>query len=298
MVVEVPESPDAPHMVGGIYYGRSETGKVQLDDEAVERLILRRGKADELLRAAMATTVRLDPEPDTEPTHLYFSAVPTQGWPNMLLKHTRDHQARMNFISFTTDLVNMFANQDTDRPDGRAFGQLQDARRGQDPRGATFHNYPLNGEAWGAARRLIGIEDNGTVRLIDLAAGTRRDGDHPGAAELRERGYSAPPPSGSPVVYDTQLWWYALDMVRLVGRLSEHHDYHASWLLGAELRPTLDRRSSLRSGAECDTDELSSTYRVSVRRLLDEPREVAAELLRPLFRDLGSETELDRLRQQ
>jgi hypothetical protein len=51
---------------------------------------------------------------------------------------------------------------------------------------------------------LIGLEDNGTVRFIDLAAGTRPDGDHPAAAELRERGYpvSSAPGNGWPVIYD------------------------------------------------------------------------------------------------
>jgi len=300
LVVEVPESPDPPHMVNGTYYGRTATGKIPLDDEAVERLMRRRGQVDEGIRAAMATTARVDPEPDTDSTHFYFTAVPVQARPDMLLEHTRDHQARMNFISLATNFGNEFARQDGARPEQRAVGALRDARRGQDPRGASFHNYPLHGDAWGVARRLIGLEDNGTVRFIDLAAGTREDGDHPAAAERRERGYqvASAPGNGWPVIYDHQVWWYTLDMIRLVGGLSERHGYRGSWLLGAELRPTLRRSSSLLSGPGCDADQLNSTARASTKELTDDPSEVAADLVRPLFRDLGSEPMIDVFRQQ
>lgn len=51
LVVEVPESPDAPHMVDGRYYGRSDTGKTVLAEAEVERLILeRRDRAGLLTR--------------------------------------------------------------------------------------------------------------------------------------------------------------------------------------------------------------------------------------------------------
>jgi hypothetical protein len=42
LVIEVPASPDSPHMVDRSYWGRSETGKVRLTDPEVERLILAR----------------------------------------------------------------------------------------------------------------------------------------------------------------------------------------------------------------------------------------------------------------
>lgn len=85
MVIDVTESPWAPHQVGGIYYGRSETGKVKLTDDEIERLILRRGRADQGLQDAMAATLAADPEPGTEAAHLYLTAVPPQGQPDMLL---------------------------------------------------------------------------------------------------------------------------------------------------------------------------------------------------------------------
>lgn len=299
LVVEVPESADAPHMVEGVYYGRSETGRIKLDDAAVERLILRRGQINDRLRAAMAITVDSDPEPDTEPAHFYLTAVPTQGWRDVFLEHTRDHNSQMNFIGLATNLGNDFVRHDGARPDQRAVSPLIDSRRTQHPRGASFHNYPLNSDPRGVARRMIGIEDDGIVRFIDLAAGTCHNGDHPADAERKQQGYPAisTPGNGRRVVFDEQLWWYTLDMIRLVGTLCERHRYRGSWLLGTELHRALGRWSGLRPGAGCDTDELSNTRRTSTIDLIDKARDVAAELLRPLFRDLGSEIELDRLRQ-
>src|ERR1022692_1625056 len=44
LVIEIPESATAPHMVKGTYYGRSEVGRVVLTDAEVEEQILRRGR--------------------------------------------------------------------------------------------------------------------------------------------------------------------------------------------------------------------------------------------------------------
>lgn len=146
MVVEVPESPDAPHMAGGTYYGRSETGRTKLTDAEVERLILRRGRAGDRLLAAMADTIAADPEPGTEPAHFYLTAVPTQGLPDILLEYTRDRTAHNRFLTASNGWHNDIAHTDARFRDLTAvpvaFGSMVDTRRGQHPRGAWFCNYP------------------------------------------------------------------------------------------------------------------------------------------------------------
>lgn len=79
LVIEVPESPDTPHMVAGVYYGRSATGKVPLDDDEVERLILRRGRTEDRLRAAIAGTKQYAAQPATvvDNGHFFLTVVPT-----------------------------------------------------------------------------------------------------------------------------------------------------------------------------------------------------------------------------
>jgi hypothetical protein len=47
--------------------------------------------------------------------------------------------------------------------------------------------------------------------------------------------------------------------------------------------------------SECGADELTSTGRAAMNQILGRAREVASALLRPLFRDIGSETVLDQL---
>jgi hypothetical protein len=195
------ESPDAPHMVDGIYYGRSETGKVKLTDAEVERLILFRGRANQRLQAAMADTSAADPEPGTEASHFYFTAVPTQGLPDMLLGYTRDPRAHSSFMTTATHWRNAIAREDGNQRGNPAkpiaFDQMAEARRGQKPRGAWFFNYPRNPPELrlGTIRRTLGLDDDGTVRFIDMAAGSLPDGLHPAVSErmaMGHRGHSLP----------------------------------------------------------------------------------------------------------
>jgi hypothetical protein len=199
MVIEVAESPDTPHMVGGIYYGRTETGKVKLTDEEVEHLILRRGRVDQRLQDAMAGTLAADPEPDAEATHFYLTAIPTQGWPDMLLGYTRDPAAQRHFMTTANGWHNAIARADNGLRGHAsaqiAFGSLIDTRRGQRPRGAWFYNYPPSpaDRRLGSPRRALALDDDGTVRFIDMAAGSLPSGVHPAAAERVEQGYPGGP---------------------------------------------------------------------------------------------------------
>lgn len=260
MVIEVAESPDAPHMVGGIYYGRSETGKVKLTDDQVEQLILRRGRANQRLQDAMAVTLAADPEPDTEAAHFYLTAVPTQAWSNMLLGYTRNPGAHSSFMTTVAHWRNAIAQTDGSQRDYQvklsAFDQMAEARRGQNPRGAWFYNYPRNPPVLrlGAVRRTLGLDDDGTVRFIDMAAGSRPNGFHPAVAERMSMGHRGGTLHVGSVVYDDLVWWETLDLMRLVGQIAGSCGYSGDWLLGAELGRMLGRRGSAWGTHECDTD--------------------------------------------
>lgn len=301
MVIEVAESPDTPHMVGGIYYGRTETGKVKLTDEEVEHLILRRGRVDQRLQDAMAGTLAADPEPDAEATHFYLTAVPTQGWPDMLLGYTRDPAAQRHFMTTANGWHNAIARADNGLRGHAsvqiAFGSLIDTRRGQRPRGAWFYNYPQSppDRRLGSPRRALALDDDGTVRFIDMAAGSLPNGVHPAAAERVEQGYPGGTLHTGSVVYDMVIWWETLDLTRLIGQIAESCKYSGSWLLGAELSRMRGRRSSVWGTNECDADQLVARSRATARQLLEQPRSVASALLRPLFRDIGSEEALGEL---
>jgi hypothetical protein len=142
-----------------------------------------------------------------------------------------------------------------------------------------------------APHTLIGLSDEGAIRYIDLAAGSLRDGAHPSLASVPPQQRIAPFGRG-PIVYELPVLYHALDMLRLVARLAADHGYTGSWLLGISLVNMKDRRSSV-SGAISESDELSATGRATTADLRARPDEVAAALLRPIFRDLGAENAMD-----
>ena len=100
LVVEIPESPDSPHMTDFTYSGRSETGRVRLTDSRVERLIIARTQRHQRLPEEMRATATVDPlrGGDRWVSHFYFTAVPTRGWPEMFAHFTSESQARTRLL--------------------------------------------------------------------------------------------------------------------------------------------------------------------------------------------------------
>jgi hypothetical protein len=83
LVVEVPASPSAPHMVASKYWGRSADGKRALSDDDVTRLIARRAQVSDqfLIRLAqMSSDVDWLPEQERTRGRLYVMAQPVAGW--------------------------------------------------------------------------------------------------------------------------------------------------------------------------------------------------------------------------
>lgn len=79
LVVEVPPSPAAPHMVDGSYWGRSATGKRTLTDDEVSRLMSQRAGREEKFAsqlAAMTDTVDWLPADQRTRGRLYVVAQP------------------------------------------------------------------------------------------------------------------------------------------------------------------------------------------------------------------------------
>lgn len=296
MLIEVPESPDAPHMVESIYYGRSETGKIPLTDDRVEHLISQRGRTEARLADAMAETAAVDPAKDAEAAHLYLTAVPTRGLPEMVLDITKDKTAQVNFA---TRIVNTLGNEilRADGPDRSeiplAFNYLGYNRRSPRQHGVVFTNFDLdNPSRTNAPDTYLAVSDGGIVRYIDLSAGSLRDGAHPSMASLPEdRRFS--PFGNTAVVYSGRIFFHTLDMIRLIGRLSTEHNYTGAWMLGLNLVNMHGRYSDVAPSTPVDIEELTATHRATTAQLVDRHDGVAAALLRPIFRDLGLEKALD-----
>lgn len=82
LVVQVPRSPLAPHMVDGSYWGRSSNGKRKLDDAEVRRLLLQRDRGEDAFLSRLTGMEARDPLVDYiegHPTgngHIYLVAEP------------------------------------------------------------------------------------------------------------------------------------------------------------------------------------------------------------------------------
>ncbi|MEU7863346.1 ATP-binding protein [Nonomuraea sp. NPDC049141] len=87
LVVHIPASPAAPHMVDGRYYGRGDKTKYVLSDPEVVRLHESRRSADRDALALLQHEIDNDPIPADQRTlaHLFLIAQPVAGRRDMLL---------------------------------------------------------------------------------------------------------------------------------------------------------------------------------------------------------------------
>ena len=281
LVIEVPASPDSPHMVDGSYWGRSETGKVRLTDEEVERLILARSSHSGRIVEAMLATQESDPiSLPWQGCHFYFTAVPATGWPDMFADYTRDRASRMKLSQLCTNLINEYSKAEpVQRPCPIAFSNmLNDWRSQRVPAGwlSTWASTPQDGHG-----RAVGIDDDGPIRYIDLGP---------------YRAYSSD--TRVKFVQEINVLFETWDMVRFVAALSEAVSYRGSWLLGVELDHLGGHRSQvndLNSGFISGPDivwekaDYSFATRVAAVEIREKARAVTARLLRQLLRGLGTE---------
>lgn len=295
MVIHVPESPDIVHNVGGTYYGRSSIGKDPLRDDEVERLILRRGRTDQLLAEAMLRTQAAGTwgSPETAPAHLYLTALPTRGQRDMLADFTRSENARFAFLGRISQWA---AQRSQDGPASakrtRAYDALHEEHRTQSTRGAWFQTTASSDQR---SRRGVGLDDDGTVRFFDRAAGSLPDGSHPADAAWAASG--APPirpGHATQVIYEQHVWLDTVEFLDLLGMLATEVSYTGAWLIGLTIGNTLGRSSGHGRGlmptrTSIDTHELTTVTRASATEICNAPQDAAERLVAPLLRELGTE---------
>lgn len=286
LVVEIPASADSPHMADHTYWGRSETGRVRLRDDQIERLMLQRSQCASQLLEEIKATVEADPVPTEDRTacHFYFTALPAQWWPDMFAAFTRDHAARSRLSQLCGRLVNEIVQRSGGQRDWQrvAFALMGNNFRTQRVAAGWVRTWA--DRATEGNGRAVGVDDNGPVRYIDLAAGG-----------------SFPPWPESRLVYDVLLLHKTTDMIRLVAALSNEVGYRGSWLVGVHLdrlRGLFSQLSDVTVGRMMlsapayDADTYTETIRASHSSIQDEPEVLAGKLMRRLLRGLGSEAAL------
>jgi len=283
LVVEIPPSPEAPHMVESVYWGRSETGKVRLTDAEVERLILARGRRVECLHEAMLATVGADPAPSAQDCHFYFTAVPTTGWPDMFVDYARDRQSRRRLFQISNRLVNEIARESNgqERPAIAYDNMISDWRSQKVAAGwiATRTSWATSGG------RAVGVDDNGTIRYVDLGA----SGNFSVGITIT-------------FVRELDTLFGTWDMLRFVAALSDETGYRGTWLFGVSFENIRGHTSQVNNPAlgfiggtdtAWETAAYSQTTRATALEVREKPTLIAGRLLRQLLRGLGTEALLE-----
>lgn len=93
LVVHIPASPTAPHMVDGRYYGRGDKTRRHISDAEVVRLHERRRSSEQTAIALLRREFERGPVPVDRRTraHLFLLAEPVTGRPEMLLDLVDGH---------------------------------------------------------------------------------------------------------------------------------------------------------------------------------------------------------------
>lgn len=103
LVVQVPASKVAPHMVQGVYYGRGDKQRIRLSDAEVVRLHQdRQGGASTRVRDALSAYVRRDPATSGKHARLFMVALPLTPRAGMLQEVVRDQRLFERLIDVQT----------------------------------------------------------------------------------------------------------------------------------------------------------------------------------------------------
>jgi hypothetical protein len=160
----------------------------------------------------------------------------------------------------------------------------------------TWSGAPIEGMG-----SMLGVDDGGAIRYICLAAGNLDNGVDALAEQAAAAGWPVAPIAVGRVVNENALFFLTLDLMRFVDVLSREVGYAGNWLLGVHIDRLIGRLSRNLAGsislnlAPYDDEAYRQTGRVAVRHLTQDAPAAVDQLLRPLFRDLGTEPVLDRL---
>jgi len=221
LVVDIPASPLAPHMVDGRYWGRGEHTKRHLTDIEVERLLRRRDALDQSAGSELDAYIERDPfalpEYQRELGHLFLVGIPLQANDTMLLD-----------VVDRDDWVWTTARQQAGPGTGAwspAPHDLTNSDRRDDGWAATSHEITTGRTVSEDSHEeyLLEIEmsEGGKVRLysgrITDVVGAR--GDDP----------------GNRVVFDVAVAGNTRHFIHMIEAVADQAQYRGIWALGVSL---------------------------------------------------------------
>lgn len=278
LLVQIPPSPSAPHMVDGRYYGRGDTTKHRLTDGDVTRLHAVRSARQLTARQLIAAEIARDPMPqDTRSRgHLYVVAHPLASPPDLL-----------THLIGTNELADKVAYVGAHVPGAQQFEPQWEYARRREPRGKGmgFTSHGLLGRRYmngldGAEEKYlldVEIHDDGTVTLFS-GRGTdvyRREGEN------------------IPVVVDIGAVVLTRSVATVAGELGAKTGYAGQWMLAIGITETAGTYTSSIIGrfgdhAPYSEDSYIQGTEAGTAELLTQPGAVTTRLVGRLLRGLGT----------
>lgn len=289
LLVEVPPSPLAPHMVGGIYYGRGDRTRTRLSDAEVTRYHSARESQEQIAERLLDEEVRRDPQPhppSRQCGRLYAVAQPLTAPRRAAAALIADQAALRQIVDSTERHI---PNEVRAEPAPSRLSHH--SRRAQ---GVAFSEYVVTGPG----RTLLPRKEGGTPDeeyMLDLEF--REDG---GLRLLAGRltalwrgGHNVEQPF---VILDAIAVGYALRLVRWSVAVAERSGYRGSWVLGVHGSGMRGLRSNVHhdsfrgfTGHPFDAEDYREATTATLQEMTDRPEAVAERLVGRLTRALGSE---------
>jgi hypothetical protein len=278
VLVSVPASPGAPHMVDGLYWGRSSTGKRVLTDSDVRRILELRQPDTEAFLVDLRSMVDDDPFPAGERTqsHLYVLAKPLSARDDALVPLLTDSSVSTNVAEVLEAIRRVRPATEDFQPD--VHGATQQTRRAAGL-GFSSHNAERPYEPGFVD---FVIRWDGAVALMCGRGSDQRLGR---ITESEDR-----------ILFPSTVLGLVYAAVALAGRLADTHGaYQGEWTVGVRL----DRMRGVRAwsadafgrvtGHAYTAEGYEQVVYTTTSEMVEAPQQVTERLVSRLLRGLGVE---------
>ncbi|MER6392775.1 ATP-binding protein [Streptomyces sp. NPDC001523] len=291
VIVHIPASPVAPHMVDNKYFGRGDKTKYQMGDAEVVALHARRRSAEADTLAVLQKQMDDDPLREVgDQSHLFLVAQPTAGRRDMCLPiiGAADWNLRMatliKRVQESPDL-RMALDQRGFSPDLGDAHQGHRRARGVARSSAGLgpgRTYIPEGR-WGDEDVIeLQLFEDGGLRLLMTRFSDNLSKPH------------APADDAEQVVFDTAAVVLTRQVLELLRLISEDVGYHGSWAIAVGANRLRGRRryhgqSVFASSHRYSDDTYGETTGATLAELGQAQGAVTRRLLGPLLRSLDSQ---------
>ncbi|MBM7774376.1 hypothetical protein JOD54_004580 [Actinokineospora baliensis] len=279
LLVHIPPSPLAPHMVEHVYYGRGDRANIRLSDEQVRAILADRARTQRDVLTDLRLMIDDDPLPEDRRvnSHIYLYAQPAAG-PDEIM-------------------VDFLGRGDAPQVINQALDQIRKARGG-DGFEPDLRNLPnrirrADGHAFTTLSHEYSVGENSAIDLLVREDGGLRLTCGRGTDVLGSQFHTDEAPS--PVVFPAMLVGLTRSFVGLTGELADRHAaYQGQWHLAIHMnrlrgvRPWNDLHSGLGyPGHPYTRDQYERVTAATTDQLVTTPAAVADKLIAPLLRALG-----------